>query len=135
MVIDVTTVIRRPPIEAVLSIALKVFAKEYDLESNLDEEDMKLLEKYDLTTLTDIDEFKKSFFRSLYSRLQSLNPRKINGGIEAIICYTLVLSLDKDPDLRSTLETAESLEGPKSKIRDALMFYTCQQFYQRMKSK
>ena len=126
-----TPELTRQPIGELLPLALEDLANSFDLREEIAEEGMKLLRRYNLINLTDIDEFERSFFRTIYANLLGINFHNMEEEIQGIVCYTFDLSLNKDPILREALEKANKEE--KCDVPCLLFFYTCQQFYQRMK--
>ena len=96
---------------------------------------METLRKYNLISLTSVEEFERSFFCSMYAGTVWIDPENVVEGMKEVVYYTFELSFRKYPELAEALERANKEEHElECGIQGLLVYYTCQQFYQRMKT-
>lgn len=136
MAIDVTKVIKTPAIRDLVPLMLEDLANSLSLKEEIPEKGMEILRKYNLISLTNIDEFERSFFRSMYAGVVWIDPENVVEGMKEVVYYTFDLSFRKYPELAEALERANREEKElECGIQGLLLFYTCQQFYRSMKRK
>ena len=90
---------------------LEDLVNSFGLEEEIPEKGIEILRKYNLISLTDMEEFRRSFFRAVNLSHSCFTEENIHEEIKSTAYNTFTRSLLKYPDLREALKKQKAKWG------------------------